>query len=126
MTALWKNITDGSGAHYSVLGLKGDGMTALRLLFPEGEADYMNVVFFSTSGVHGHYGTIEDVEKSLAGDVEKPNDVTFVVVHPRMVTIRYGNSEPQDAADIAFLKKLRASSHAAMAEIGAAPPSPGT
>jgi hypothetical protein len=121
MNEIWRNLRGGEGAHYSVFELKGDGMEALRLMFPTGDADYMNAVLFSTSGVHGHYGTIEEAERHLAGDEDASSDVTFVVIQPRLVTIRYGNVEPQNATDIAYLKKLRASSHAEIAQIGVQP-----
>ena len=44
--------------------------------------------------------------------------VTFVIVQPRIVTLRYGNCEPITPDDFAFLKKLRESSWAAVREIG--------
>ncbi len=89
----WQNLDKSSngGAHYSVFRLASpyDGMAALRELFQEAKADDLNFCIFSTSGVHGHYCTIEQCE---AGEV---NDVTFLVVHPLMVTLRYGNVEPE-------------------------------
>lgn len=118
---MWKNNNPArDGDHYySVLRLTGDGMSALRQLFPEGEADEMNAVLFSTSGVHGHYCLIEAVEEDMQREVrEGPRDVTFVVIQPRIVCMRYGNVEPRTAEDIAFLKKLRASSLLALATVG--------
>jgi hypothetical protein len=120
----WTNVdkSRADSAHYSVMGLinHNDGMKALRLMFPDGEADSMNVVLFSTSGVHGTYNTIEEAEACvLHGDKEQGEDVTFVIIHPRMVALRYGNCEPQTREDFAFLKKLRASSHAVLTKIGA-------
>jgi hypothetical protein len=93
-------------------------MSVLRELFPDGKADTLNVVLFSTSGVHGHYGTIEDAENTHRNGGEGPDDVTFVIVHPRMCTLRYGNAAPECAADFDFLKKLRASSIEEVAKIG--------
>ena len=49
---------------------------------------------------------------------EGPRDVTFLVIQPRIVCMRYGCAEPRTADDIAFLKKLRASSLQALATIG--------
>lgn len=113
----WENIdkTRPESAHYSIMRLARDGnaMSALREMFPNAQADELNAVLFSTSGVHGTYCTIEACE---AGDVR---DVTFVIVHPRLVALRYGNCEPKTPDDFAFLKKLRATSHAALATIGA-------
>lgn len=120
---LWEHIKRGPGdsPYYSVMALAGDGMEALRQLFPDGKADEMNAVLFSTSGVHGTYCLIEAVEEDMQrAKREWPRDVTFVVVQPRIVCMRYGNVEPRTADDIAFLKRLRDTSHAALATIGAA------
>ncbi len=116
---MWQNNRPGrdDNPYYSVLQLTGDGMEALRQLFPEGEANDLNAALFSTSGVHGTYATIEDVERG--GD--EPCDVTFVVIQPRIVCMRYGNVEPKNPDDFAFLKKLRASSLKALAGIGMPP-----
>jgi hypothetical protein len=118
---MWKNNRPGrdDNPYYSVLALEGDGMEALRQLFPEGEANELNAVLFSTSGVHGTYCLIEDVEEDMQREVrDGPRDVTFVVIQPRIVCMRYGNVEPRTADDIAFLKKLRGSSLRALATVG--------
>jgi hypothetical protein len=100
--------------YYGVMRLVGDGMEALRQLFPNGEADDLNFVLFSTSGVHGTYRTIE------AAEDEPEIGVTFLVVQPRIVGVRYGNCQPQTPDDFAFLKRLRESSWRAIATIGLA------
>lgn len=120
---MWRNLDKSrpDSAHYSVMALRepGEGMKALRTMFPEAKADEMNVVLFSTSGVHGTYCTIEEVEEDMERtERQGPRDVTFVIVHPRLVALRYGTCEPQTADDIDFLKRLRASSHAALATVG--------
>lgn len=105
--------------HYQVNHAQVDGMLFLRSLFPDGEADDLNFCLFSTSGVHGTYNLIEEAEEHLrAPSDETCSDVTFLVIHPRTVTLKYGNCEPQNADDIVFLKKLRASSHRAIAQVG--------
>lgn len=106
-------------SHYSIEHIKEeDGMSRLRTMFPDGEANCMNFVLFSTSGIHGSYSTIEDVEDELAkGDVGASAEITFLIVHPRIVCIRYGNATVT-REDIPYLKKLRASSIAAVSEIG--------
>lgn len=124
--AMWTNNDPkyGDSVYYSVLRLDGDGMEALRQLFPDGEANEMNAVLFSTSGVHGTYCTIEDVEQDLQrAEREGPRDVTFVVVQPRIVCMRYGKVRPRDAEDIAWLKKLRSSSLRALSAVGMPQPS---
>lgn len=114
---MWKNTRPGreDNPYYSVLGLAGDGMAALRELFPDGEADELNAVLFSTSGVHGTYCTIEAVE---AGGDDAPSDVTFCVIQPRIVCMRYGNVTPRTPEDFAFLKRLRASSQKVLCRVG--------
>ncbi len=113
----WQNLRqdDIDSVYYSVLRLTGDGMAALRELFPNGQADDLNAVLFSTSGIHGSYCTIEDVERGGEG---APSNVTFVVIQPRIVCMRYGNVEPRTPEDFAFLKRLRETSAQALAGIG--------
>lgn len=159
-TEYWKSIIKDvrdygkpkSGAHYNIFGVNGNdrdiraaeeqnAMTALRVMFPDGKADDLNFVLFSTSGVHGSYGTIEDAElemslQNMTLDERKAflaqhegldyidpealitPSVTFLVVHPRIVCLRYGNCYPKSAEDIAFLKTLRETSWAAVQTIG--------
>lgn len=95
---------------------RGDGMQTLRSIFPNGAADSMNFCLFSTSGIHGSHVTIEDVEGGP--EEEFGSHVTFLVIHPRTVTMHYGNCIPETPEDFAFLKKLRASSTEALKQIG--------
>lgn len=116
-------LNKGCAPYYSVFTTEGEnGMAFLRELFPEGKADYMNFVLFSTSGVHGSYQTIEDAEAFLSAptitDDTDNSRVTFLVVHPRIVCLKYGNCEPESAEDIEFLKSLRASSRDEMVKLG--------
>ena len=115
---MWENLdpTRRDSAHYSVMRLaRGcSGMEALREMFPDGTADELNLVLFSTSGVHGSYKTIEVAEAHIACSPE----VTFLVLHPRLVAVRYGTCTPETQEDIDYLKRLRASSHAVLAGIG--------
>lgn len=120
---MWQNLdkTNPGGAHYSVMR-KADGvegMAALRGMFPDAKADELNFVLFSTSGVHGTYNTIEEAETHLnVGDDEGFAEVTFVIVHPRLVALRYGCCDPANQDDIDYLKRLRASSHEVVVTIG--------
>jgi hypothetical protein len=132
-SALWESVacslcrTGRSGAHYNTFGVRTDrlGMQALRAMFPGGKANEMNFAVFSTSGVHGMYTTIEEAEAAVArGDKDEDGEdwepsVTFLVVQPRIVCLRYGNCHPRTAEDFAFLRQLRASSWAAVQLIGA-------
>lgn len=117
---MWENIdkTRQDSAHYSVMrqspGVKG--MDALREMFPEARCNEMNFVLFSTSGIHGTYNTIEDAEAFLATG-EGFGEVTFLIVHPRIVALRYGVCDPESMEDIFYLKRLRSSSIDAVSKI---------
>jgi hypothetical protein len=121
---MWINIDKErqDSAHYSVMrrDTAFSGMQALRDMFPEGVADELNFVLFSTSGVHGTYNTIEEAESVISGAASEDaiTDVTFLIVHPRLVSLRYGECQPASLRDIEYLKCLRASSHAVVAKIG--------
>lgn len=121
-------------SYYSINKIKeNEAMDFLKGLFPEGEANELNFCLFSTSGIHGHYCTIEDGEEQLSllqkDDEEskekyyqqhedgKPN-VTFLVICPRIIRISYGNVPIENKEDVEYLKKLRASSTAAASKIG--------
>jgi hypothetical protein len=118
---------DGVHCHYTVMKTEAtiSGMEALKSLFPDAVADFMNFVLFSASGVHGSYITIEQVEKTLnnhAAEIynedEDCSEITFLIVHPRLVTLRYGTCSPATQADIDYLKALRESSQKAVSIIG--------
>ena len=124
---LFRSIHNKEGAHYNIYAVGREdytyGMDALRSIFPEGKADELNVCLFSTSGVHGTYITIEEVEDFINNpnaENEGCDTVTFLVIHPRIVCMRYGNCEPKTKEDFSFLKKLRASSWKELAKIGKA------
>lgn len=124
---MWENLdkTRPDSAHYSVMRKQTgvEGMDALRGMFPDAEANDMNFVLFSTSGVHGTYNTIEAAERHLNGeDAEGFSEVTFVIAHPRLVAMRYGVCNPANQDDIDYLKRLRDSSHKAVAGIGVETP----
>lgn len=137
----WTNMAWDPAYKISKLRDQAPGMSALRDMFPDGVANELNFVLFSTSGTHGHYGTIEDCEADMGligdtdydadeaeTDADKFDTVTFLIVHPRLVTLRYGNCTPRTVDDIALLKRLRASSWDAAQSIGshACPPIPAT
>jgi hypothetical protein len=110
-TDLYESIHGKEGAHYNIFKVRPErAMDALKAMFPEGEANEMNFVLFSTSGVHGSYTTIEE---ALAED----GDVTFLIVQPRIVCLRYGNV-PVTAENVNYLKKLRATSSNKARQIG--------
>lgn len=94
--------------HYSINSVSAeDGMGLLRKLFPEGEAQGEQFVLFSTSGIHGTYRTIEEVESREGHEY---GELTFLVIRTRVVEVFYGNCLPVTEEDFAFLKRLRNSS----------------
>jgi len=115
MSELW-DFRRSEGGHYSkpLPCMPGMGMAALRAMFPEGSGNDLNFVLFSTSGVHGTYQTIEE-EQSEPGI-----GITFVIVQPRIVAMRYGECYPQCREDFEFIKNLRSSSWDAVRTIGRA------
>ena len=70
-------------AHYSINKIAT--LADLLACFPTGEADDLNFVMFGTSGIHGFYGSIAEVE-SGADDA-----ITVLVIQPRIVAMRYGH-----------------------------------
>lgn len=127
---LYKSVSGKQGGHYNSFYIKnGKGMAALRAMFEDGEANEYNLVLFSTSGVHGSYTTIEQIEEGLKKYGDEPdfgdewpddwcgNDLTVLIIQPRICTLRHGNAQVT-LADIPFLKKLRASSQREFCKIG--------
>jgi hypothetical protein len=114
----WQSLMGKTGAHYNHYVLVDDelGMEALRDFFPDAKADEMNFVLFSTSGIHGTYQTIEESQEELKDG--PPVGITFVIVQPRLVSVRYGNATPRNQDDIDFLKRLRQSSWDVVQGIG--------
>lgn len=103
--------------HYSVEEIPlNSGMLVLKSLFPGGVATESRFVLFSTSGVHGSYETIEGIEESFEAD-PGPGLLTFLIIEPRTVCIQYGQCFVYPG-DIEFLKRLRASSHKQVLQIG--------
>ena len=99
--------------HYSIRHVLYP-ITYLKKMFEHGP-DEMNFVLFSTSGVHGTYSTIEDEEKINS---DERSGVTFLIVQPRLVALKYGNVIAETEEDIAFLKKLRKESLESVMTIG--------
>lgn len=123
MSNIWTSLHGQDRNHYNQFRCKHeDGMTALREMFPTGEANYMNFCLFSTSGIHGSYITIEDVENEFNNGNDKFYEedwsVTFVIIQPRTIAMFYGNCKPQSKEDFDYLKKLRQSSWDVVYNIG--------
>lgn len=108
--------------HYSVLNTI-KSIDDIKNVFPVGEADELNFCMFSTSGVHGTYTTLDDIEKYYSdskkfdkeenGGEEYTPKLTALIIHPRLVGIKYGNINVEKE-DIPYLRKLADSSVEAM------------
>lgn len=88
-----------------------ESIDALREVFPDAWADEMNFCLFSTLGTHGTYDTIEDVERGEA------THITVLVIKPRICAMWRGHI-PVRPVHVPFLKRLRATSWAAVMGIG--------
>lgn len=107
-------------SHYKIISIKSeDAMNFIRNIFPDAKPDCMNLIVFSTSGVHGTYNTIEEAEACIGRtDEDAVHDVTFTIYHPRLVCLKYGVVEIKTGEDAAFLKLLRERSWAELLNIG--------
>jgi hypothetical protein len=94
--------------------ITGSGMAALREIFPDGEANDLNIVLFSAPGLPGADVTIEQIELGAAAGVP------FVYLKPRQVSAWTGTCIPETPEDVDFLRKLRDSSHRELSGIGKA------
>lgn len=110
-TELFERV-ESKDAYSSVFRVKPEnGMEALETIFPSVESvGELNFVLFSTSGVHGSYTTLEELKVG--------EQLTFLIISPRIVCLRYGTCIPETKEEIAYLKELRARSHAEIAQIG--------
>lgn len=88
-------------------------MRDVKAIFPAGEADAHNWLFIGTSGVHGTGITLDQAAKILkrsedaiaAPLVNGKTYITVLVVHPRLVVMKYGEILVS-AADVKLLRKL--------------------
>ncbi len=98
----------------------------IKIIFPKGEADDINLFIASTSGVHGTYRTLDDIQRYHTDPIKYRLDegieseeyfpeLTVLVIHPRLVCLRYGNIEV-NPDDIPYLRKLINSSIKEMAD----------
>lgn len=138
-TDLWNkhysNSTDDS-IYYSVLKTDSESMHAIKLVFPDVESvNKLNFILFSTSGLNGDYGTLEEAEavlklreRRLLGDktltedeietADGINTVTYVIIHPRIICIRTANVRINSFDDLEYLYRLRKRSWEVIQEIG--------
>ena len=93
-------------AHYNVAEL--DNIQQVKDIFVDG-TDEMNWLFLSTSGVHGSYTTLDELEKFWDEPEDSENYhghyITILVYHPRMVCSKYGDIEIS-REDIPWLRQM--------------------
>lgn len=112
-----------SGAHYNVYAFNGRPLKSGEFLKMGFVPDHLNFFLFSTSGVHGSYFTLEEIETAWditdqdADDYEG-REITVLLVQPRTVTLTYGNIEIESLEHLQVLKTIRALSWAVVADIG--------
>jgi hypothetical protein len=111
------------GGHYNIYSASHDpdaAIVGLREWFDsDDKINSLNFLLFSTSGVHGCYTTIEEIERSMKrypdgppeGD-DCPEDyctpeITFLIVQPRIVGMTYGNATIRDMDDVRWVKRMR-------------------
>ena len=124
------------GGHYNIYAASADpeaSIVALREWFcDDSTVNELNFILFSTSGVHGSYTTIEEIEASMSKYPTEPDgddwpddycspEITFLVVQPRLVGMTYGLAKIRNADDVAWVKRVRDLSCKAVAKIGGAP-----
>ena len=115
LSKFWESAFGKDGGHYNIFRLRkdADGIEALRSFFEDGKCNELNFVLFSTSGVHGSYATLDEIE---ADTEDESPQLTFVIVQPRLVTLRYGNIDVR-LEDIPWLRNLAESTPDAVAQI---------
>jgi hypothetical protein len=104
---IWDNVSSSARSNFTntVLRLKR-GINAVKAL-----------KMFSTGGVNGNYTTIEENE-NVEDRNEREVGISFVIIQPRILLMRYGNVHPMLPEDYEYLKKLRQSSWEQMGNIG--------
>lgn len=125
----WSSVHKKQGGHYNTFNAQENGkhtdvsIDVLKTVWPFGKADELNFCLFGTSGVHGRHGSVDALRRSFnryglrdwdAINAEAPDDyddtITFLIVHPRTVTLRFGNVTIKSESDLAYLETLRDSS----------------
>jgi len=111
------------GGHYTIYAHDEDhAMEDIKRVFPTGKANDMNWFIASTSGVHGTYETLDDIEEQLKNpNIEEYGEdyiptLTFQIIMPRMVCVSYGNVQVKNQDDVDYLRGLISSTVNAIAD----------
>ncbi len=100
------------GGHYSINGATADDRMAtvddLRMMFLENCAgvDELNYMLLSTSGIHGSYSNLDGVTPANEPQTEDSvNDVTFLIIRPRLVQLVFGNVVVRTREELEWLRR---------------------
>ena len=120
-----KPIEIGFPSKYQEMKLKGntndERWEYLKAYFENDKADHMNMLMGSTSGIHGTYTTLDDLENpayiALAElDISHHETFTILVIQPRIVRMTYGTVGIRSQKDIDWLRDIITQSIAAFAK----------
>lgn len=95
--------------HYSIESISTIGR--IKATFPEDDSwdNTLNWLFLSTSGVHGSYTTLDEIEQYVP-DVDDEETyrptLTALIVQPRTVCIRYGGEIEVAPEDVPYLRHV--------------------
>lgn len=96
--------------HYEVEELRT--MRDVKESFPLNRADHLNWLFCGSSGIHGTYRTLDEIEEIIRGDNPETSALdngkyyaTVLVVHPRLCVLKYGEIQV-GLPDVALLRRL--------------------
>lgn len=120
----------GYDGKYVTRPLPGDTLDekwmCLKAFFENDKADHMNMLMGSTSGIHGSYTTLDDLEmpdpetaadNAESGfDMSHPEAFTFVVIQPRVCRLTYGTIGIRSIDDMNWLRNIITQSIAEFAE----------
>ncbi|MFW9872431.1 MAG: hypothetical protein ACFFG0_04955, partial [Candidatus Thorarchaeota archaeon] len=86
--------------HYTLKEIKDIEM--VKAFFTHDEGNDLNWCFLSTSGVHGSYTTLDEMEQL---DYKGNYDITILIIQPRLCNLFYGNI-PISKEDVSYLRHL--------------------
>jgi hypothetical protein len=97
--------------HYSIEAIST--IERIKATFPEDDSwdNTLNWLFLSTSGVHGSYATLDEIEH-YEPDTDEPDawayrpSLTALIVQARSVCIRYGGEIEVAPEDIPYLRHV--------------------
>ncbi|MCY4584281.1 MAG: hypothetical protein OXE50_16025 [Chloroflexi bacterium] len=103
-------LTQNNYSTTEILDTNDKMWSTIKSIFPDNRADKMNWLLCSTSGIHGSYTTLDEIEKDPAFS-EYPKFITILIIQPRRCHLFYtGELEIRDNKDITWLRNMIESS----------------